>query len=162
MPDLEARSSASFISSNDGETPVSRIRSLMKRSSSFCLLVSMDRTFPSDSVFTTVLRVFPFRVNQLWNIGSILAAPGLLGLSQYTRVIGAVRSLHQTLADQESPNPEGPETVKVPRLGNAAFGNEVPVFRQKRRKALGRRPLGAPPPGLAGVGPPCRGGGGGG
>ncbi len=40
-PDLDCRLSASFISSKDGGTPVSCSRSLMKVSSSFCLLVSM-------------------------------------------------------------------------------------------------------------------------
>ena len=41
MPDLERRSSASFISSKEGGTPVSLRRSWMKRSNSFCLRVSM-------------------------------------------------------------------------------------------------------------------------
>ena len=39
-PDFEARSSASFISSKEGETPPSLRRLLMNRSSSFCLRVS--------------------------------------------------------------------------------------------------------------------------
>jgi hypothetical protein len=41
MPDFERRLSASFISSKDGETPLSRRRMLMKDSSSNCLRVSM-------------------------------------------------------------------------------------------------------------------------
>src|SRR5579863_203196 len=41
MPDLDARSSASFISSKDGETPVSLIRSWMNMSNSCCLRVSI-------------------------------------------------------------------------------------------------------------------------
>ena len=41
MPDLERRSSASFISSKEGGTPDSFRRSLMKRSSSNCLRVSI-------------------------------------------------------------------------------------------------------------------------
>src|SRR5688572_28264511 len=41
MPDLERRSSASFISSNEGGTPDSFRRSLMKRSSSNCLRVNI-------------------------------------------------------------------------------------------------------------------------
>ena len=42
MPDLERRSSASFISSKEGGTPVSFRRSLMKRSSSLCLRVNIQ------------------------------------------------------------------------------------------------------------------------
>src|SRR3954454_13156153 len=42
MPDLERRSSASFISSNDGGTPDSFRRSLMNRRSSYCLRVSIS------------------------------------------------------------------------------------------------------------------------
>ena len=49
MPDLDARSSASFISSNEGETPVSLIRSWMNMSSSCCLRVSMARTVAEQS-----------------------------------------------------------------------------------------------------------------
>src|ERR1700753_2560368 len=43
MPDLDRRSSASFISSNDGGTPVSFSRSWMKRRSSNCLRVNIAR-----------------------------------------------------------------------------------------------------------------------
>src|SRR5688500_10604778 len=42
MPDLERRSSASFISSNEGGTPDSFRRSLMNRRSSYCLRVSIS------------------------------------------------------------------------------------------------------------------------
>ena len=42
MPDLDARSRASFISSNEGETPVSLMRSWMNMSSSCCLRVSIS------------------------------------------------------------------------------------------------------------------------
>src|SRR3954465_14040708 len=42
MPDLDRRSSASFISSNDGGIPDSFSRSLMKRRSSNCLRVSIS------------------------------------------------------------------------------------------------------------------------
>src|SRR3954452_8609357 len=42
MPDFERRSSASFISSNEGGTPASFSRSLMNRSSSYCLRVSIS------------------------------------------------------------------------------------------------------------------------
>src|SRR3984885_7699789 len=42
MPDLERRSSASFISSKEGGTPDSFRRSLMKRRSSYCLRVSIS------------------------------------------------------------------------------------------------------------------------
>src|SRR6516165_6636000 len=42
MPDFERRSSASFISSKDGGTPDSFSRSWMKRSSSYCLRVSIS------------------------------------------------------------------------------------------------------------------------
>src|SRR5262245_50845271 len=42
MPDLERRSSASFISSKEGGTPASLSRSLMKRSSSNCFRVSIE------------------------------------------------------------------------------------------------------------------------
>src|SRR3954451_21283653 len=42
MPDLERRSSASFISSKEGGTPASFSRSLMNRSSSYCLRVSIS------------------------------------------------------------------------------------------------------------------------
>src|SRR5215210_6863729 len=42
MPDLERRSSASFISSNDGGTPDSFRRSLINRRSSYCLRVSIS------------------------------------------------------------------------------------------------------------------------
>ena len=41
MPDLERRSSASFISSKEGGTPASFSRSWMKRRSSNCLRVSI-------------------------------------------------------------------------------------------------------------------------
>src|SRR5215475_11861850 len=43
IPDLDRRSSASFISSNDGGTPVSLSRSWMKRRSSNCLRVNIAR-----------------------------------------------------------------------------------------------------------------------
>src|SRR5579871_5749498 len=46
MPDFEARSSASFISSKEGETPVSLIRPLMNKSSSRCFLVSISPSQP--------------------------------------------------------------------------------------------------------------------
>src|SRR5229473_3873976 len=42
MPDFERRSSASFISSNEGGTPDSFRRSLMNRRSSYCLRVSIS------------------------------------------------------------------------------------------------------------------------
>src|SRR3954471_6378102 len=42
MPDLERRSSASFISSKEGGTPASFSRSLMNRRSSYCLRVSIS------------------------------------------------------------------------------------------------------------------------
>src|SRR5260370_3238666 len=45
MPDFERRSSASFISSKEGGTPLSFRRSLMNRSSSYCLRVSIS-TYP--------------------------------------------------------------------------------------------------------------------
>ena len=41
MPDLDLRSSASFISSNDGGTPLSCMRAWMKSKSSFCFSVSI-------------------------------------------------------------------------------------------------------------------------
>ncbi len=43
IPDLDRRSSASFISSNDGGTPLSFSRSWMKRRSSNCLRVNIAR-----------------------------------------------------------------------------------------------------------------------
>src|ERR1700761_5684561 len=46
MPDFERRSSASFISSNEGGTPASFSRSLMKRRSSYCLRVSISTSSP--------------------------------------------------------------------------------------------------------------------
>src|SRR6266478_7558849 len=46
MPDFERRSSASFISSKEGGTPASFSRSLMKRSSSYCLRVSISSKSP--------------------------------------------------------------------------------------------------------------------
>src|SRR5216683_5135431 len=49
MPDLERRSSASFISSKEGGTPASFNRSWMKRSSSYCLRVSMSSALPRYS-----------------------------------------------------------------------------------------------------------------
>ena len=53
MPDLERRSSASFISSKDGGTPASLSRSLMNIRSSCCLRVSIgkspDRTKSRES-----------------------------------------------------------------------------------------------------------------
>src|SRR6185436_19701550 len=42
MPDLERRSSASFISSKEGGIPASLSRSWMKRSSSNCFRVSIE------------------------------------------------------------------------------------------------------------------------
>src|ERR1700736_3937993 len=48
MPDLERKSSASFISSNDGGTPASVRRSWMKRSNSYCLRVNI-RSSPGFS-----------------------------------------------------------------------------------------------------------------
>src|SRR6201992_144878 len=42
MPDFERKSSASFISSKEGGTPDSFRRSLMNRSSSYCLRVSIS------------------------------------------------------------------------------------------------------------------------
>src|SRR3954454_2731165 len=42
IPDFERRSSASFISSKEGGTPASFSRSLMNRSNSYCLRVSMS------------------------------------------------------------------------------------------------------------------------
>jgi hypothetical protein len=41
MPDFDFRSSASFISSNDGGMPLSRTRSWMNISNSCCLRVSI-------------------------------------------------------------------------------------------------------------------------
>src|ERR1700753_125608 len=41
MPDLDLRSNASFISSKEGGMPVSRTRSWMNISNSYCLRVSM-------------------------------------------------------------------------------------------------------------------------
>src|SRR3954447_468904 len=49
MPDLERRSSASFISSKEGGTPASFSLSLMKRRSSYCLRVSISSIPPVDS-----------------------------------------------------------------------------------------------------------------
>src|ERR1700692_881769 len=46
MPDFERRSSASFISSKEGDTPASFSRSLMKRRSSYCLRVSISSSPP--------------------------------------------------------------------------------------------------------------------
>src|SRR5579859_237690 len=45
MPDLERRSSASFISSKDGGTPASFRRSWMNRNNSACLRVSIGASF---------------------------------------------------------------------------------------------------------------------
>src|SRR5579885_1726952 len=42
MPDLDFRSSASFISSKEGGMPVSRTRSWMNIKSSYCLRVSIN------------------------------------------------------------------------------------------------------------------------
>src|SRR5262249_12525323 len=47
MPDLDFKSNASFISSKEGGMPVSRTRSWMNISNSYCLRVSM-RFFPHD------------------------------------------------------------------------------------------------------------------
>ncbi|MGF1543744.1 MAG: hypothetical protein ACFB00_04445 [Parvularculaceae bacterium] len=41
MPDFDLRSSASFISSNEGDTPVSAMRSWMKVNKACCFFVSM-------------------------------------------------------------------------------------------------------------------------
>ncbi len=41
MPDFDLSPSASFISSNEGETPPSDSRRLMKSSSSYCFRVSI-------------------------------------------------------------------------------------------------------------------------
>ena len=46
MPDLERRSSASFISSKEGGTPASFSRSWMKRSNSYCLRVNIRNASP--------------------------------------------------------------------------------------------------------------------
>lgn len=48
-PDLDLRSSASFISSKDGETPVSFKRSLMKQTSSCCFAVSIAILRPEQT-----------------------------------------------------------------------------------------------------------------
>ncbi len=47
MPDLDLRSSASFISSKEGGIPLSRTRSWMNMSSSYCLRVSTSSSPPS-------------------------------------------------------------------------------------------------------------------
>src|SRR3954469_24428424 len=46
MPDFERRSSASFISSKEGGTPLSLRRSLMNRRSSYCLRVNISTKVP--------------------------------------------------------------------------------------------------------------------
>ena len=46
MPDFERRSSASFISSKEGGTPLSFRRSLMNRRSSYCLRVNISTKIP--------------------------------------------------------------------------------------------------------------------
>src|SRR5215218_11231692 len=46
MPDFERRSSASFISSKEGGTPLSFRRSLMNRRSSYCLRVNISTKVP--------------------------------------------------------------------------------------------------------------------
>src|SRR5215510_12956859 len=69
MPDFERRSSASFISSKDGGTPASLSLSLMKRSSSYCLRVSIAnnprlvarRSIPK--LVRCVLRTLPLETN---------------------------------------------------------------------------------------------------
>src|SRR3954470_13684677 len=81
MPDLERRSSASFISSKEGGTPDSFSRSLMKRSSSNCFRVSISplatqfgpvaaRALPSDSFETNHERTlyvrYLFRNPLIW------------------------------------------------------------------------------------------------
>src|SRR6185503_1780821 len=60
MPDFERRSRASFISSNDGGTPVSRTRWWMNIRSSYCFLVSMAH--PQLAKFT--LRTNPQHTNR--------------------------------------------------------------------------------------------------
>src|ERR1700741_2009041 len=69
MPDFERRSSASFISSKDGGTPASLSLSLMKRSSSYCLRVSIANKSPVSSASfdsetrAVVQRTLPLETN---------------------------------------------------------------------------------------------------
>src|ERR1700760_1342781 len=51
MPDFERRSSASFISSKEGGTPLSFRRSLMNRRSSYCLRVNISTKIPLTMSF---------------------------------------------------------------------------------------------------------------
>ena len=56
MPDFERRSSASFISSKEGGTPDSFSRSLMNRSSSYCLRVSISSN-PQVAIVVSIGRL---------------------------------------------------------------------------------------------------------
>src|SRR3954465_14254424 len=74
MPDLDRRSSASFISSKDGGIPDSFRRSLMKRRSSNCLRVSMPwfllsfrlRSGPKTNHERTLYVLCVFRNPLIW------------------------------------------------------------------------------------------------
>src|ERR1700730_10793015 len=65
MPDFERRSSASFISSNEGGTPDSFRRSLMNRRSSYCLRVSISSVPQVDIVCFRDLGVRSSRFTRL-------------------------------------------------------------------------------------------------
>src|SRR5690606_23315176 len=57
MPDFDARSSASFISSKEGGMPLSFIRSWMNISSSCCLRVSIGPKPQNRNIDGTTIRV---------------------------------------------------------------------------------------------------------
>src|ERR1700760_264304 len=70
MPDLERRSSASFISSKEGGTPDSFSRSLMNRRSSYCLRVSIST---SPQVATAASQSAGFETHGSTQLPNIIA-----------------------------------------------------------------------------------------
>ena len=104
MPDLERRSSASFISSNEGGTPVSFRRSWMNRKSSLCFLVSILRLSLAlrlgrcsidyrESPYTNHERNIDVRA---WFRKLILSEAGLEAGGIFCKQRGGARSVHKT------------------------------------------------------------------
>src|SRR5436305_1386341 len=112
MPDLERRSSASFISSNEGGTPASFSRSLMNRSSSYCLRVSIS----TNPQFDDAVRSF----------GPNPQAQALETNHERTLYVPYVFCNHLIWRQQNELLPEGP--LKAAQIGSLMMVQGAPAL----------------------------------
>src|SRR3954452_13338410 len=152
MPDLDRRSSASFISSNEGGIPDSFSRSLMKRRSSNCLRVSMLWFLPGFRLWTrpktnherTLYVLCVFRNPLIW--GEQLDAPlkrprkpkdhttrssfgrGRKGLANHETVGFCERRHHRGILNFDGRRDES--SIGSWREGGAKIVGALVVFRQ--------------------------------